>query len=72
MQQAWLVLVEQPLDRALADGVAMLALGRQVEQQHVDARIGQLAGNAEPHRARADDGCIIDFVHRSMPGCAQK
>jgi len=61
MKKPGLVLVREPFDCPFADGIAILAVGWQVQQKNINASVRELPGNAEPHCARTDYGCFAYF-----------
>ncbi len=69
MQQPWLIIVEQPLECAPRDGIAIVAVCRYVEQQDIDTGIGELPGDPEAHGSGPDYGRGFDLVHGlALPG----
>ena len=53
--------LEHPRHRALGQRVPVLrAVGHDVEQHHVVARIGDVGGDAAAHETRPDDGGLLD------------
>ena len=62
MQEPWLILVEQSLERSFANGVAILIVGWNVEQQNIHTCVGHLARDAQSHGSCANYGSSIYLV----------
>ncbi len=61
MKETRLSVVQQTFEGPFSKSIAVLTVGRNIQQQHAHTGVGQLTGNPQAHGSCADHGGFINL-----------